>query len=177
MSDEKKPDPGRTTADIELRFGSLLSALGSALSDMTGRLESGQSREIRRDHTIDVGMGPIRTETRIRVRYASDFGNAEPEPGPVPEETAEKPPAPARPILAGIATVGRTWQLQADLPGISEEDLALGLDAGDLLISAEGSGRRYEGRFPLPPGVGLADIRISLKSGILDLTAPLPEAP
>ncbi|ACM03609.1 Hsp20/alpha crystallin family protein [Cereibacter sphaeroides] len=176
MSDEKKPDPGRTTADIELRFGSLLSALGSALSDMTGRLESGQSREIRRDHTIDVGMGPIRTETRIRVRYASNIGSAGLEPGPM-REAPEKPPVPARPIQADIATVGRTWQLQADLPGVAEEDLTLELDAGDLLISAEGSGRRYEGRFPLPAGVVLADIRISLKSGILDLTAPLPEAP
>ena len=182
MTDEKKSRFRKVGEEIDLRLGDLLGELGQALTDMVGRLDSG-TQEIRRDYTIETGKGPLRAETGIRVRVA---GTAAPpsRPQPVnrpPQSRTNPTTVPAetapRPLAAEILCDDGQWQLVADLPGVAREALVLARDGGDLVITATGRGRRYQGRFALPAGLELEAITVSLRNGILELTATLPGAP
>ncbi|ARE42203.1 Gas vesicle protein GvpH, heat shock protein Hsp20 [Rhodovulum sp. P5] len=185
--DEKNKDRFRKAGEeIDVRLGDLLGDLGSALSEMMDRLESGQSQEVRRDYSVDTGKGPIRAETGIRVRVAGqEVGSTRQPRAPRPvNRPAGKPAARAeaaapaspkpRPIAADIFSDGGQWQLVADLPGIDADGLTLSEEGAELVVAATGRGRRFEGRFTMPEGLGLADLSVSLNNGILEITAELP---
>lgn len=194
MTDDRTSRFRKAGATIDLRLGDLLGELGHALTEMMGRLETGGSQEIRRDYTIETGKGPLRAETGIRVRVAgaaapsarpqpvnrprAAASRPAPEPAAPPSSPPSSPPSPPQPIAAEIFLEADQWQLVADLPGVPREALVLARDGGDLVISAEGRGRRFHGRFALPAGLELEAIGVSLRNGILELAADLPgEAP
>lgn len=183
MSDDKKPRFQKAGEQIDLRLGDLLGELGSALSEMMGRLESGSSQEMRRDYTVETARGPMRAETGIRIRVAGTEmpgpPPGRPRPGNRPQRatSSTSEPPPPRPIRAEILAADGEWQLVADLPGIPREALTLVRDGADLVVTAEDRGRSYRGRFALPEGIELDDIEVSLRNGILELTAPLSGKP
>jgi HSP20 family protein len=81
--------------------------------------------------------------------------------------------------------------LQADLPGLSADDVTIEIDDGVLTLSGErreerefddnGTRRteRQYGRFirsiGLPEGVSAEDVQASFRDGVLEITVPLPQ--
>jgi HSP20 family molecular chaperone IbpA len=178
MTKDKKSRIDEATQDIDLRLGGLLGQLGSALTEALSRLED--QGEVHHETTFDSARGPIRASAGIRIRTLGDAKpsrsarrpdqpvNAAPRTQPRPSPEPEAPP-PARPISATILTEGRSWRLIAELPGVAEADVTLGEEAGDLVISASGRGRRFEGRFALPSGAKATDLTMTMQNGILEL--------
>lgn len=114
------------------------------------------------------------------------------------------------PFRPGLAEPGRGWmapvsptvdvsetedevQVAAELPGLEEKDIEVGLDGDVLTISGEKKAEREEkkrnyhlversyGRFqraiPLPPGVDTNKAAARFKNGVLTVTVPrTPEA-
>lgn len=169
--------------EIDLRLDGLLGELGRTLGDMIERLDGG-SGEVRRSRSFETGRGPVRAEAGIRIR-AGGLGLPPGRPQPAARErqagtapSTAQPPVPC-PIDAAVEEEAGLWTLTADLPGVGAQDLSLSERDGHLHIAATARHRSYEGSFALPPGVTLADIEVSLRNGILNLTArlPGPEAP
>lgn len=83
------------------------------------------------------------------------------------------------------------YVLQADLPGLSEQDISVEVDAGVLTIAGErksdrsesGSGYRriersygsFKRTLTLPDGVDADAVRASFDKGVLEITIPKPE--
>ncbi|MEM9757477.1 MAG: Hsp20/alpha crystallin family protein, partial [Pseudomonadota bacterium] len=133
--------------------------------------------EIRQDHTFESAKGPIRASAGIRIRPA---GGAAPAPGSRRPETPINTPKStpqSRPIAATILDDGALWQLIADLPGVDRAGIALALADGHLVITAEGRGRRFEGRFEMPSGADLDALTVGAQNGILEIAFRRPEAP
>jgi HSP20 family protein len=100
---------------------------------------------------------------------------------------------PAIDWMPALETFERDGKLvvQADLPGLSADDVSIEVDEGMLTISGErreereiddnGTRRteRQYGRFvraiALPDGIRTEDIQASFKDGVLEITAPLPQ--
>jgi HSP20 family molecular chaperone IbpA len=174
---DKKTD--RAALDgIDIRLGDLFGDLGAALTEMIERLDAGTDGEVRRVHEFDTARGPIRAQAGIRIRMGGiEAGRGGRDPS---RPTAAEPPraaappgrAPARPIHADIVDDGEIWSLTADLAGVAQEDLALSIAEGELVIAAEARNRRYADRVPVPPGTEVAHLRISLQNGILEIEAP-----
>lgn len=79
-----------------------------------------------------------------------------------------------RDIEATVLRAGTRWTLVADLPGAGEDDVALSEAPGQpsvLVLEANGRTRRYAGRFELPEGVSVADLRVRCTNGVLELSA------
>ncbi|ETX15868.1 heat shock protein Hsp20 [Roseivivax halodurans JCM 10272] len=183
MTGSKRRGPGNDfREEIDLRLDGLLGELGRTLGDMIDRLDGG-SGEVRRSRSFDTGRGPVRAEAGIRIRAAgSDLPTERHKPAARarrPDTPQPSSPPAVRAIDAAIQHSAGLWTLTADLPGVSADDLSLSERDGQLFIAATTRRRTYEGRFELPPGVRLSDIEVSLRNGILDLTArpPEPEAP
>lgn len=179
---DKRGKPGSDPlGDLRLGFNGLLGALGEALSEISERLEDGEAGEVRRSFEVDTGRGPLRAEAGVRVRFA-DPGRTAPlgaervmtrpvKDAAAPARTpagaaAERPP---RPIDFEIVEDAGTWRLTADIPGVEEGELSLGLADGELAIETTGA-RRYSGRAALPAGATPKDIGVSLRNGILELS-------
>jgi HSP20 family molecular chaperone IbpA len=62
------------------------------------------------------------------------------------------------------------WRLTADIPGVEEHEVCLARGDGDLVIETKGV-RRFRCVSPLPEGIGPDDLEMSLRNGILELTA------
>ena len=68
------------------------------------------------------------------------------------------------------------WRLTADIPGVEESELSLGIADGELVIESTGA-RRFRGATDVPDGVALEDIEVSLRNGILELSCLTGKAP
>ena len=67
--------------------------------------------------------------------------------------------------------------LRADLPGVSRDQLNLGVEQGVLTIEGKTAGSNgYYRRFQLPEHLDLEHIKAELKHGVLTLTLPKAEA-
>ncbi len=167
--------------EIELGLGGLLGELGTALTEALKRLD-GQG-EVQHETTFDSPRGPVRASTGIRIRTlggaARSAGGRRTDapinsPGAGPQQAPEaKAPAtseiPARDIVATILTDATGWRLIADLPGVVAGDVVLSEEGGEIVIRAEGRGRRYMGRFALPTGAAAKDLVLTVQNGILEL--------
>jgi len=168
--------PTRSPLDeIEQGLGGLLGELGSALTEALKRLD-GQG-EVQHETTFDSPRGPVRASTGIRIRTLG--GAARPPAGRRPDAPVNTPRSapteaatgvPARDIAATTFVDATGWRLVADLPGVAEGDITLATEEGELAIRAEGRGRRYAGRFALPPGAAVPDLAMTLQNGILELS-------
>ena len=90
--DDPKGPPESGFKDIEAGLGTLLSALGDAVAEVTQRLGDGQTGEFHRSIDIETAQGPMRAEAGVRVRFADQVGAASrtdpEEPGPQDAEAA-----------------------------------------------------------------------------------------
>lgn len=186
MSNDRK---SRNSGDIPLGditagFGTLIDALGAAISEISERLDKGETGEVRRSFEVDTGKGPIRAEAGVRVRFADQGPRAEPTGGVrahAPHRSATTGQAqprsspPSRPIDVEILEDAGTWRLTADIPGVEKDEVALAISEGELVIETTGR-RRFEGRAAVPDGITLDDIGLSLRNGILELTCPSNKA-
>lgn len=165
--------------EIDLRLDGLLGEVGKVLGDVFEKLEDGTS-ELRHSQDIQTSKGPVRAEAGIRVRMGgATFGGGSDtvEPTIQPVNTSRQD-SEARAISASILSEPGLWNLTADLPGVAEDGLTLDVTGGTLTIEATASARRYYGQFEVPGELTRDAITVSLKNGILDLTAPLiDEAP
>ena len=183
MTEDAKKKLNEAREQIDIRLGGLFSELGSALTEMLDRIDTEGSAEVRREHEFETPRGPIRAQTGIRIRT---LGGAQTErrgrdpaapvnPDRAPQQKRAKAPGdlktPPRTISAEIFEDDASWVLTADLPGIVETDLTLSEEGGDLVIEANGRGRRYRDHVTLPDGVSIADIVVTLQNGILELRA------
>ncbi len=176
MTEGPKSGPKNTANTLDLRLDGLLGELGRAVSEMVERLESGAG-EVTREQSFDTGRGPVKAQAGIRIR----MGGVEVQSDTAPsarrptQPAAETPPSAPKPrdLTGTILEEDGIWSLSADLPGVSEEDLTLNAEDGQLIVTATARGRQYVGRFPFPEGLRTSDLTVSLRHGILDLTAPL----
>lgn len=94
-----------------------------------------------------------------------------------------------------ISQTDNEWRVEADLPGVNEEDIHVSVNNGYLTLTAEmrqgdqadekGSERRYQQRerrygyfervLPLPPEVDEEKISCDFKNGVLSLHLPKSE--
>lgn len=171
MNDKKKNDTSGMRQEIDIRLDGLLGELGKTLGDVLGKLEQGVS-EVQQTRNFQTPRGPVRAEAGIRIRTLG--GRSSPEPSQSFEQPLQSEPEPApaaRDINASMFEEGGQWTLSAELPGISEDQVALSVDAGRLEIVANGKTRVYSGQFDIPTDITREDITISLRHGILDLVA------
>ncbi len=184
MKGPRKPAGGDARGDIDLKLGNLLGELGSALSEMIDRLDQGTTGEIRRDREFTTERGPVRAQAGIRIRLAGTevpLKRNAAAPAATPDAAAPPPraataPAP-RPIQAEVVDDGRVWRLTAELPGAAREDLDLAVEEGHLLITARTRTRSFADRVALPASTGIADLRVSLQNGILEIEAASHRGP
>jgi HSP20 family molecular chaperone IbpA len=184
MKGPRKPAGDDARGEIDLKLGNLLGELGTALSEMIGRLEQGSTGEILRDREFTTDRGPVRAQAGIRIRLAGteaprrrSAGAPRPEAAapasrPAPGSAPGQGPAPGpepRPIQAEVVDDGRTWRLTAELPGAARDDLELAVEDGDLVITALTRTRSFADRVALPAATMLADLRVSLQNGILEI--------
>lgn len=182
MSHKRKGQDGFTDPFTEIRGGvdGLLSALGSVVSEISDRLESGEEREVHRSFEVDTGKGPVRAEASFRMRFAESANEGRQrktrsvtEPVDVPSATATKRSGNSpkgRPLDFEVVEDGGTWTLSADIPGVERSDLRLSEADGNLVIETIGN-RRYRAVCPLPKGVGVATLHVILRNGILELSS------
>lgn len=176
MTDETEKKFNRERQEINSRLDGLLGELGKTIGDVLNRLEDA-SGEVHRSQSFDTGNGPLRAEAGIRIRLAgqdvSSRASTMPDPSPV---NRPEPAAPAvRTISATILQEAGFWSLTAEVPGMSQDDLSLSVENGQLHIRSSGSGRSYSGSFDIPAALSVEDLRTSLQNGILDLSATLEE--
>jgi hypothetical protein len=154
----------------------LLGVLGAAVSDLLGRIDAGHSSDLSQTLHGESDRGPFRAEIGLRIHV----GGLAPQPGgrtsgaggPETGLGEEKAGDGVRPFVPEITDDGRTWRLTADLPGISRDGLVLSVEGRTLSLSATGRDRRYAGVATLPPRTGMEDLRVRLRSGILEIEAP-----
>ena len=63
--------------------------------------------------------------------------------------------------------------VQAELPGISKEDVRIGAKDDVLTISAERGDRKYRKEVLLPRDLSPQKMRVSCRSGILEIKCPM----
>ncbi|MEM6939777.1 MAG: Hsp20/alpha crystallin family protein [Pseudomonadota bacterium] len=181
MSDHGKKGFGGVRHEIDLRLDGLFGELGKVIGEAMEHLEDGAS-EIRRSQEFQTKNGPVRAEAGVRVRMGGrafpSTDNTQDATQPFSRFSEQKSKAMApRPITATILEEAGLWSLTADLPGMTQDDLRLDVSAGTLKITAAAHDRRYEDTFDLPHGLSKDDLQVSLRNGILDLTAKIdPEA-
>lgn len=174
MTDDPKKRLRDVREEIDLRLDGLLGQLGASIGDMLGRLEEGAG-ELHHSRTVETERGPVRAEAGIRIRVGGIEAERATQPTQRPSTAPPKPaPEPPRPVAATILAEPDLWSLTAELPGVTQADLRLDVDGVELTIEAEARGRRFRGVFTLPPGIRRDDLSVSLRNGILDLTAPKP---
>ncbi|MXQ07941.1 Hsp20 family protein [Alphaproteobacteria bacterium GH1-50] len=179
---EKRRTDADPVSDIRAGFDGILSALGEALSDISSRIENGNTGEVHRSFDMDTAKGPLRAEAGVRVRFAGqEIGSTAPRrrapttpvnaPRPATRDDTPLSEAPVRKMDHDIVEDDETWRLTADIPGVGREDLVLDLVENTLIITTTGT-RRFRGEASLPPGIALDDITVSLRNGILELSCP-----
>lgn len=62
--------------------------------------------------------------------------------------------------------------LLADIPGASDDGLAIELDRGELRLEAKRSGGGFRRRFTVPDGIDGDGVRAELKAGVLAIHLP-----
>lgn len=181
----KSQDP---VTEIRLGLDDLFQALGTALGDISNRLEAQETGEVHRSFEIDTGKGPIRAEAGVRVRFAGAeaVGPSAPQAQPNdvdrtrPEmrrrRSAPEARRPERPVAFEIVEDAENWRLTADMPGVGREDILLTSDEGTLVIETQCQ-RHYRGRASLPADITVDDLEVKLRNGILELTARRNGAP
>lgn len=181
--DDKPRKPGGDPlGEFAAGFGGLMNALGAAISEISERLDVGETGEVRRSFEVDTGKGPVRAEAGVRIRFADAAGRGEERSGrpfarPVnaPAPAAKQAPAGAgqgravRPLDFDILEDAETWRLTADIPGVEADEITLDVVDGRLVIETTGP-RRYRGSADLPAGVLREDIGLTLRNGILELS-------
>jgi len=169
--------------EIDMRLDGVLGELGQALNEAMARIAE-DGGEVRRSQSIQTTKGPVRAEASIRVRMGGmtlgeAAGRGDPKPvirprkdaATTPEATPEGPSE----ITATIVTSGSTWSLTAELPGASESGLDVEVSDGTLRVTAQGARRSYVGAFDIPATIERKDLSITLRNGILDITADIGE--
>lgn len=190
MTRKKRPQKstGSVLDELTVGFSSLLETFNDTLSDVSQRLENGQSGEIRRNFDFETKNGPVRAEAGIRVRFAETGRTAAKDSGSSsvrqrPQGGTHKT-SPGAALSSGNAV--RTiefeilqdpdcWRLVADLPGVERRDVDLHSDNGELVIETTGT-RRFRGRCILPDGLTPSDLEVTLRNGILELIGRKPGA-
>ncbi|MEO1238053.1 MAG: hypothetical protein AAFW64_00030 [Pseudomonadota bacterium] len=168
-------------SEIDVRLNGVLGELGRALGEAITKLEDGGG-EVRRSQSFETAKGRVRAEAGIRVRMGEmEIGSqgresefADPAPINTPHQTAQNAPDDIRDIAATIVSNEHHWSLTAELPGAAEQSLDVKVEAGQVRITAKGAGRMYQGAFACPAYVQRAALSVSLRNGILDITAVQP---
>ncbi|MEM9342706.1 MAG: hypothetical protein AAGA87_06645 [Pseudomonadota bacterium] len=170
MTDDPKKRMDSVRQEIDLRLDGLFGDLGRALGDVLAKLDEAGG-EVRHARSFDTGDGPIRAQADIRFRMGGLEGGAS---TATPEPVKPESPKP-RDITATILSEGPHWSLTAELPGVTEADLDLTVTDGQITITAAGQGRAYTGTFDAPATLTKDSLTVSLRNGILDLSAEVPE--
>lgn len=180
---------GNPLEDLTTGFSGLLDTLGDALSEVSQRLESGQSSELRRSFDLETRNGPVRAEAGIRVKFAEPQGGGSTQPFTKKKGTqtpqsantepgAKTPPTPAavvRPIDFELTEDAETWRLVADIPGVEEQDISMKREDGELVIETTGR-RTFYGRSVIPGWLSLDEVQVNFRNGILELVGQKSEA-
>ena len=105
---KKRGSGGDPFGDLRVGFDGLLSALGEAITEISDRLETGQSGQIHKSFEVDTGKGPIRAEAGVRVRFADGGGDGRRAGASgMSRPINTPPPAAARPRPSSEAPVRR----------------------------------------------------------------------
>lgn len=67
--------------------------------------------------------------------------------------------------------------ITAEMPGIGKEDIEVNATESDLVIKAEGSGRKYYKRLNIPAPVDPDSAKAKYNNGVLEVTLRLKEQP
>lgn len=172
MNDDPKKRFERAAEEINLNLGGLFGSLGDALNEMVSRLEDGKSGSVQRDHVFETPKGPVRAQTGIRVRMGGLDAGAAPKPAR-PINPDRKTPAQTAPrdLAYDLLDDDDGWLLTADLPGVTLKEVVLDASPEGLTITTTGK-RSYRAEVALTGGFALADIKINLRNGILELKIP-----
>ena len=184
MSRKSKSRQDDGFSQIENGLTGLFGALGDAITEMMARLEDGTSATVERSQTLDSTKGPIRVHAGVRLRAGGLAGGngAQGAPRPVnpdrPKTTPGKDltPGASRSIGYDILEDAQVWILTAEVPGVARKDISIDVEGETLLIRTSGA-RRYHADVPLQEPCDPAEIRPTLRNGILTLTIPRKAAP
>ncbi len=94
----------------------------------------------------------------------------------VPRPTVENPEVVTRDPLVDVILTESAIYLTADMPGISSDDVRVGIDAGRLTVQGEGE-RRYYSSVDLPGDVDPNTLKHTFKNGVLDIVIARHRAP
>ena len=159
----------------EVGLGGLFTGLGNFLDLVSQLAETGE--EIRRQGEVRDPSGQVRGVYGFSVRMGmggqpviEHFGNIrESRKGPVVAEVRE-------PLVDVLEEEGYI-RVIAELPGVEEKSVHLGVKGDILEISAEGKDRKYHKEVLLPTVVEAAPRETSYRNGILEVKLVKAQGP
>ena len=171
---EKQPEEAPVELDLglgKLSFGGLFKGLGN-LIELAGKLAE-EGEEIRKEKTF-TAKGPGGKELKgvfgVSIRTLEGgksvfetFGNIKRTPkGPVVEEVREP--------LVDVFDEKGSIRLIAELPGVTQEEIAVEVRGDILNLKAEGKERKYAKEILLPAKVKPESLQKSFRNGVLEIT-------
>ena len=96
--------------------------------------------------------------------------------GETPRPAVENPEVVTRDPLVDVILTESAIYLTADMPGITADDVRVGLEGGRLLLQGEGE-RRYYSSVDLPADVDPDTLKHTFKNGVLDIVVARRRTP
>jgi HSP20 family protein len=152
-----------------------LGELGSEVANAANR-KAGEGAASERSFTIDTPNGPVSGMSRMSFRVGSlsdrmpRGGAARPQAARTAERTRKAAPDldGTRPPLVDCFDEGDAVVITAELPGVTEDQIRVTVEAASVLIETTGS-RRYRTEETLPYPVRAESLSTVLRHGILEI--------
>ncbi|MEM9232056.1 MAG: Hsp20/alpha crystallin family protein [Pseudomonadota bacterium] len=180
----KKPDQKSGFADplndINTGLSDLLGALGDTLNQVMTSVETLSDQDVAREQVIQTPDGPIQARAGVQIRIGGLAGKLQASGDRDPAEplnrrdvkpkntTGDTEPVSKREPLIDVYESEGNWMLTAELPGVSLEDISLGIESQTLHIATTGR-QKFSTEVSVPADLDLDQLQINLTNGILEL--------
>jgi HSP20 family protein len=174
MTEKKDKEEKNGAVSFDFGLGGLFKGLGNLIDSATKLAEKGE--ELSKTGEIDFsglekikGLKDLKGVYGVRIRTLADgrpsvqpFGNIKRAPkGPGVEEVREP--------IVDVFDEDQAIHIVAEMPGVDEKDIKVGINGDILNIEAQGQSRKYEKEILLSRQAKSDDMKWSYKNGILEI--------
>ncbi|MBI2919113.1 MAG: Hsp20 family protein [Chloroflexi bacterium] len=156
---------------VDVGLGGLFKGIGSLL-DVVSRMEEAGKEQYSRSGEVDTAGGKMVYGFSVRMGLGGKpviekFGNIQDtEAGPVATEVREP--------MVDVLDEGQEFVIVAELPGVEEKDIRLGVKGDSLQLDASTRDRKYHREVLLPAPVDAKSLRSAYRNGVLEVRLAKP---